>query len=209
MPRQKEDERLDVKFETRAVRNKARSDGEKVMDNENNVVHEIKGSGRDEFDNVPYVLIGIPGDKTAQIDRPVLWCGGVPQEASADSVKIRCRAPQDMRGRPRLNECDVHRFPDEWQAFRAGTEQMTGQPLSKWGEIDPASLRELSYFNVHTIEQLSQLTDSNATKFFHLRQKARDFLAADGAKDKQIKEMQERLMALEAKTGKVGKEAAR
>lgn len=214
MPRRKKDEALDVKFDTRAIRNKARSDGERVIDNENKVVHEIKAEGRDVFDNTAYVHIEIPGDKTCQVDRPATFCGGAPVvfplegKPNPDFAKGHCRAPHDERGNPRLEECDVHRFPDEWLAYCGGVEQMSGTPLANWGQIDPASLRELAYFNVYTVEQLSQLNDSNASRFFHLRQKARDFLTQENSKDKQIAAMAERLAALEAKAA-VGKAAAK
>lgn len=199
---------LSVTFETRAVINKARSFGEKIVDNENKVVHEIKGSGVEEFDNVPYVVIGIPGDKTVEIDRPATWCGGHPKPGDAKATKGKCRAPTDSRGNPRLEECDVHRFVDEWAAYCEGVEQVAGVPLTKLG-LDPASLKELAYFNVHSVEQLAGLTDSNAARFFHHREAAREYLDKDSAKDKQLAEMKERLAALEAAQKPVQKAAVK
>lgn len=228
MPRRKEDESLFVRFERKSVLNKARSYGETILDNENKVAHEIKGSGKPEYDNVDYILLQIPGDKDCVPHRPATFCGGAKAIGDPEAWAQPCRAPADGLGRPRLDECDVHRFPDEWARYKAGqTEQTTGTPLRNWPGIDPASVDELAYYKVYTVESLASINDSNAEKFFALRQRAKDFIEASkktvgaqqfrselDAKDRQLKAMQDQINQLlaahaqgEKTTQKTGKAA--
>lgn len=211
MPRRDVDKSLFVRFERIAKLNKARSYGEKILNDENQVVHEIVGSGKPEFDNVDYILIQIPGDKDCINHRPATFCLGVAKLSDPKVLKAPCRAP-------RLEECDVHRFVDEFERYKAGQEDQTeGTSLRSWPGIDPASVEELAFYKVFTVESLSELNDSNAAKFFALRQRARDFLEAAektkrsinvrgelDAKDAQIKALQDQVnQILAAQGGKV------
>lgn len=176
MPRRPGDVALHVKFETRPILNEAKSYGAKIRDNENKIIEEIKGEGRPIYDLVDYVTIQPLADKTTVVDRPVECCDKALLEPNA-KFHLNCRARRGMDDKPMLEECDPHRFPDEWQAFKSGKEDQTqGTPLRTWAAIDRASVEELAYFKVTTIEQLAELNDSNATKFFHLRERARDHI---------------------------------
>src|SRR3954471_22430578 len=79
MPRKEEDKILFVRFELKAVYNKARAEGEITLNNNNEVVEKLTiiGSGVAEYDNVDYIFIQIPGDKDCQNHRAATYCQGV------------------------------------------------------------------------------------------------------------------------------------
>lgn len=107
--------------------------------------------GRPIFREVPYIEIRVPGDKGTVINRPV-------------------------RDRDRAE------FPKQWAAFEAGKEQgVDGTPLEEWPMISRAQVEELRFFGVRSVEQLAQMSDSNAQKFMaigSLREKARLYMEA-------------------------------
>jgi hypothetical protein len=176
MPRRPQDAHLFVKFSRRSVLNQAKSYGEKILDNNNNVVEEITGAGRPIHDNVDYIYISIPGDRDNIVERPVECCDKRLRAVGAKLTPL-CRARLGPDDKPMLEECDVHRFFDEFFAFKSGQEdQQVGQDLKGWPGIDPASIEDLAYFKVHTVEQLAAMNDSNVGQFFALRQRARDYL---------------------------------
>jgi hypothetical protein len=218
MPRRASDSALFVKFSTQSILNKAKSYGEKILDNDNKLHEEIIGAGHPVHDNVDYVLIQIPGDRDNIIERPVTACDKKLLEPGTKLFRD-CHARKNLDDRPMLEECDVHRFFDEYEAFRSGKEeQATGTNLREWPGMDRASADDLAYFRVYTVEQLAELNDSKAAKFFALRQRARDYLdaakkvgavtnvraeldARDRAaaeKDRQIAAMQEQIAQLVA-----------
>lgn len=176
MPRRPQDANLFIKFSRRSVLNQAKSYGEKILDNNNNVVEEIVGAGRPIHDNVDYVHIEIPGDRDTINDRPVQCCDKRLLQKGAQLTPV-CRARLGPDDKPMLEECDVHRFLEEFIAFKSGQEeQQIGQDLKGWPGIDPASVEDLAYFKVHTVEQLAAMNDSNVGQFHTLRQRARDYL---------------------------------
>lgn len=216
MPRRASDASLFVKFSRRSVLNQAKSYGEKILDNDNEVVEEIVGAGHAVHDNVDYILIQIPGDRDNIIERPATSCDKKLLEVGA-KIHQNCRVRKGVDDRPMLEECDVHRFYDEFVAFKSGQEvQQVGTDLKGWAGVDPASVEDLAYFKVYTVEALAEMNDSHAGgRFSSLRQRARDFLetakkgaptlqmrAELDAKDAQLKALTERLAALEASQGK-------
>jgi hypothetical protein len=224
MPRKKEDEILFVRFERKAVYNKARAEGEVTLNNNNEVVEKltIVGSGVAEYDNIDYIFIQIPGDKDCQNHRPATYCQGSHKLAELRKKDVEeqlrifsrpCKAPANGKS----DDCDIHRFPDEWARYLAGlAEQMDGTPLKTWAALDPATIEELHYYKVFTVEQLANLSDTNAKKFFQLREQAQKYLdnAKKGAPslqmrseldalERQNKALLERLTALEGAKGKL------
>lgn len=176
MPRRPQDANLFVKFSRRPVLNQAKSYGEKTVDNNNNVIDEVVGVGHPVHDNVDYVYISIPGDRDNIVERPVECCDKRLRIKGAKITPV-CRARLGPDDKPMLEECDVHRFFDEYIAFKSGQEdQQIGQDLKGWPGIDPASIEDLAYFKVHTVEQLAAMNDSNVGQFHTLRQRARDYL---------------------------------
>lgn len=58
---------------------------------------------------------------------------------------------------------DVHRdrWPDEYKRFKDGAaDVVTGTPLKEWPFMRPAQIKMLNFYNVFTVEQLSDLTDN-------------------------------------------------
>lgn len=155
---------------------------------------ESEKAGRPIFKEIPFVRINVPGDVTNIIER---------------------KATKD----------DETRFPRAWARFKASESQVNdGTPLEQWPQITRALLKELKYFEVHTVEQLAGLSDSQVTKigmgFMDWRNKAKAWLiAAAGTADQtreaaekeqlkaQLAEMKEQLAALSApKRGRPAKE---
>ena len=177
MPRRSQDASLHIKLTRRAVLNAAKSYGEKLLDNNNNVVEEIRGAGRPIHDNLDYISINIPGDRENVIDRQVTCCDKKLLDPGA-MLTPRCSARLGFDDKPMVEECDVHRFFDEYVAFKAGQDlHETGTDLKSWPGIDSATAEDLAYFKVHTVEQLAAMNDSNAGQFHSARQRARDYLA--------------------------------
>ena len=160
--------------------------------------------------------------KTLEEGRPIF----------VDTEYIRIMVPGDkgnvvMRS---VREDDRQRFPKQYQAFKNDEEEiLEGTPLDKWNFVSAAQVEELKYFGIRTVENLANVTDTNAQKFMGinlLRQKAQEYIAAASseapiaqlqeelsARDATIAEqaslladMQERLAALEAKPKRKAKE---
>lgn len=170
MPRRDQDKALTVKFEQHSVYNKARSEGEKILHNDGHEVGEVKGEGRAIFDNVDYITIVCASDPASIPCRPATCCD--PRLLLPGAKEAPCRSV-------RLNDCDVHRFYDEWLNYKRGqTDQDTGTPLRKWAGITAAEAEELAADKIYTVEALAGLHDSAAGRYLSLRTRARDYLAS-------------------------------
>lgn len=78
---------------------------------------------------------------------------------------------------------DFDRFPRQYAAFKNGQNQdaVSGTPLKIVPWLSQTQVKELEFFNCHTVEQLAGLADTHAHKFQQinkLRTLARDFLQA-------------------------------
>lgn len=78
---------------------------------------------------------------------------------------------------------DFDRFPRQYAAFKNGQNQNTlnGTPLKIVPWLSQSQVKELEFFNCHTVEQLAELADTHAYKFQQinkLRTLARDYLQA-------------------------------
>lgn len=118
---------------------------------------ESEKAGRPIFRDVPFVRIIIPGDANNIIERVA-------------------------------KDGDKQRFPQAWARYEAGEKDgPVGMRLEMWPQITRAQVKEAKYFEVHTVEQMSQLSDAHCQKlgmgFMELRNKAKSFLnlAADTA----------------------------
>lgn len=107
--------------------------------------------GRPIFEEREFVSIMVPGQK--------------------DNIVIR-----------EARETDKDRFPRHYAAFKNRVEQVVdGTPLEEWPAVTRSQVEELKFFNVFTVEQLAEISDSNAQNFMGiqlLRQKAKAFLEA-------------------------------
>jgi alkylhydroperoxidase family enzyme len=99
-----------------------------------------------EWQNVEYVTIHVPGDKTNIPHRPV---------EEKDKRRFGRQYEAFKRGLGEVHE---------------------GQPLKEWAAILPAEVMLLSQANVYTVEQLASVSDANAQTIgpiLALRDKAR------------------------------------
>lgn len=137
-------------------------------------------AGRPIFKEVPYVDIRIPGDRTSHQFRPA-------------------------------GDIDKRRWPKHWEAFESRKQQPSeGTPLEQWPAINRAMVEELRYFNIRTVEQLANISDTNASNFMGIREwqrKAQAFLALskDSAEAEKmataLSERDARISSLEAQVG--------
>ena len=110
--------------------------------------------GRPIFEEKEYIRIMVPGDKSSIIERPVR-VGDLPN-------------------------MDNHKYGIEYDAFKRGAEQgLVGTPLAEWPMITRSQAKELEYFNVRTVEQLSSMPDTSVQNFAglaNLREQAKRFI---------------------------------
>lgn len=139
-------------------------------------------AGHPVFVEKPFIRIMIPGSQNTIIEVPV----------------------EDTHKR---------RFPIQWSKFQAGATDggMTGWRLESWPAINTAQVKTLKYMGIHTVEQLSEISDSAAMQVGHgaleLRTRAKAAIAAarDGAateaqalENKRLREEMDALRALVA-----------
>lgn len=108
--------------------------------------------GRPIFEDVEYIEIMVPGDKSNTIHRPV---------TPADRNRFRAQYQAWKSGEDQ--------------------DAATGTPLKAWPAITAAQVREIEHYNCRTVEQLATMSDSNLQgvgPILALRQKARDFIEA-------------------------------
>ena len=128
-------------------------------------------AGRPIFEDRDFVTIMVPGDKDSVIERVA-------------------------------TDIDKRRFRAQYTAYKQNQAQetVTGTPLRAATFLTAAQIKELEYFNVHTVEQLADMNDGNVQKFMmghKMKQLAKDYLAA--AKDSSaITSMREQLEARDA-----------
>jgi hypothetical protein len=107
-------------------------------------------AGRPVFANKVYIHKSTPGDNLVAIERP-------------------------------LRDQDKQDFPREWAAYeqKKETGRIDGTPLSEWPQMDRLQVAELNAINIHSVEQVANLSDSHASKimgFNELRKKAQTYL---------------------------------
>jgi len=129
--------------------------------------------------------------KTAQEGRPIF----------DESEFVRIIIPGDTKTIIDTKVTAEHkfRFPDKYERFQKGLAQaQSGTPLEVWPQMTVGQVAELKATGITTVEQLAELSDSNAQKFmgsFQLRQKAQAFLeaaAGDAANSKMAAELEKR-----------------
>jgi hypothetical protein len=115
---------------------------------------------------------------------------------------------------------DYDRFPQQHAAFlnKQNQDAVSGTPLKLMTWLSLGQVKELEYFNCHTVEQLANMPDSTAQKFLQinkLKQLAKDYLQAAkeqapltamraemDAKDNVIATMQKQISDLQARMDK-------
>lgn len=116
--------------------------------------------GRAIFEEVPFITIMFPGDKTKRIDRPV-------------------KREDDVDG-----PSDLTRFPTQWARFQKQEEQSAdGLPVQQWPALSKSQALELKAMGIHTVEHLAALPDTglNWLGARELRTQAQAWLEKAGA----------------------------
>ena len=149
-------------------------------------------AGRPIYEEMDYIRIMVPGDKSSVIERPIRM-GNTPMH-------------------------DNHRFAREFALYKQGSEQqLVGTPLVEWPVISRSQCKELDFFNVKTVEQLADMPDTAVQNFAgvgQLRELAKRFMvqAKEGApllqmqtelgvRDEQIANMQAQINELIGELG--------
>lgn len=150
-------------------------------------------AGRAVYEEVDYVRIHVPGDKSSVIERPL--------------------SEQDVfRFQDRYNK---------WKAGQA--EAVTGTPLSALPGMNASKVEEYKYFKIITVEQLAEANDNLGSKFMSFqqdKQRAQAFMevarnnapiekmnAELAKRDDQIEQLTEMVKALQAATKTSNKRA--
>lgn len=104
---------------------------------------------------------------------------GRPIYKEREYIDIRVPGSRDNVCRPATVQ-DKGRFPMHYQAFKNRIAQPEeGTPLSEWPGISRSLAEQLSFENIKTVEQLSELNDSlmhNVKNGQGLKQRAKDWL---------------------------------
>lgn len=106
-------------------------------------------AGRAVYEEVDYVRIHVPGDKSSVIERPV---------SQQDQFRFADRYAK-------------------WKAGQE--EAVTGTPLSALPGMSPSKVEEYKFFKLVTVEQLAEANDNLGAKFMSFqqdKQRARAFL---------------------------------
>lgn len=79
------------------------------------------------------------------------------------------------------------RFPRQWEAYQTGQLIAGGTPLSTWSALSPGDVKKFAGVNVHTVENLAEVSDGNLSGLGLGGREARDaarlhLLAIEAAK---------------------------
>jgi hypothetical protein len=113
---------------------------------------ESTKEGRPIYVEKPYIEIMQPGNKDSIIKRPA-------------------------------SDRDKQRFPEHWRKFQAREDQdtVTGTLLEEWPGVTRSQVEELKFLNIRTVEQLAEVSDSNAQNVMGiqmLKDRARKYMEA-------------------------------
>lgn len=103
-------------------------------------------------------------------------------------------------------EFDIQQHPREWEQYKRQTATAThGTPLEQWPQVTRAQVKECKYYEVHTVEQLAELSDMHCQNMGmgvrDLREKAKVYLsqaAVNVEKSEQEQKNQEMMAQIEA-----------
>jgi hypothetical protein len=122
--------------------------------------------GRPIFEEVDYIQIMVPGDRTSIIVRPV---------GPGDEARFRKQY-------------------EHWKATQ-NNDLVVGTPLEAWGILNMAQIEEFRYFGIRTVENMADLRDDVVGRIMGattLKQKAKIFVEASKA-EAPMKAMREAL----------------
>lgn len=93
------------------------------------------------YEDVAWIKILVPGDRTKAYDRP---------------AKLAFEGPNDQV------PPDPKRFPEQWNAYKSqSTKATTGLPMEEWQAVTRSEAQMFKRMDIHTVEQLAELPDSS------------------------------------------------
>lgn len=103
----------------------------------------------------------------------------------------------------RVTEEHMRRWPRQWEAYKAGLEQINGMPLESWYVIanHPGLIEEMRAMKIRSVEDLASINDDYATRApwgRDWRKKAQEEIARRESKDAVIAANAEMMAKLEA-----------
>jgi hypothetical protein len=117
--------------------------------------------------------------------------GGVPKYVDMDFITISTPGDNKVTVHTPVTEYHQWRFPVEYANFKKGQgELLAGTPLALWPLLTQSQIREMTNLGVRTVEQIANMSDSNAgafSGFYGLKTKAKQFLELAGDKAAQGK----------------------
>lgn len=134
------------------------------------MVGESEKQGRPIFQDMPFIRIMFPGDKTKVVDRPV---------TDAD----RQRFPNQYAA-----------------FERQGEQVQSGTPITEWPFLTKSQALEMKGIGIHTVEQLAGVVDGNLTWFGarEYRDKAKAWLDAAKGDSAVVSQLMAQIEALKA-----------
>jgi hypothetical protein len=115
---------------------------------------------------------------------------GRPIHQDAEFIKIMIPGDKNTIHEREATDQDRDRFPLEYARFKNGMNeemQAVGTPLKAWPAMSRSLVKDFAHFNVHTVEQLSNMSDTAMQAFgmgareYATKAKAFLALAADSA----------------------------
>ncbi len=127
---------------------------------------------------------------------------GYPVYADQERVKIVIAGDKNTVIDRKASEEDRERFAKHYERFKAKSEQaVDGFPLENWPQLSVSQVALLKEFNITTVEAMTSVSDSNASRMgpgvLALRDKAIEFMRDVEPKARQA----ERMQSLEAENG--------
>ena len=117
-------------------------------------------------DGIEAIRTGQEVQKTMNGTVPRFFVHRVPKEGSVDLHEMECveiMVPGDLKSVSirKVTEVEKQMFPDAYEAFKSGVEATVGGTALELflGKDDPR-IRELHYHRLHTVEQVSQISDT-------------------------------------------------
>jgi hypothetical protein len=140
--------------------------------------------------------------KSNQEGRPIFY--------DQEYIQIIVPGSRDISTFP-LDDHYKGRFRKAYDKWKANTEATTidGTLLSELPWLSKSQIAELNYSNIHTVEQLANLSDANALKFMgnhSMRERAKNYLAAAAGEAPMLKlqaELEQRDNHIQVLTRKV------
>ena len=138
-----------------------------------------RDAGRPIYDDMEFIKIRIPGDRTSLVQRPV--------------------RPEDKRRFPQQYAA----FKQGQES------RVSGTPLAQWPIVSRGLAEELRYLGFHTVEQIAEANDTSPVRGLQqLKIKARQFLEAAAGSTAPVEALEARLEETEAKNAALEKQIA-